>query len=168
MRVTQAHRARLPELFHATKYVHLESILKRGLLPGGLRSARRHVHMIPYFPEMPAGYGRPLTRGGGRRSDADVVIQLAPDALMSEGRVCWLTVSGAVVTWNRIPWSVILKVTVGYGLEVRTVWDAAFLRRTPIPYQPPNLGGLARAAAGGAGSAAPGGAATGAASGRRG
>ena len=85
---------------------------------------------------------------------------------MSEGRTMWLTASGAVVTWNRVPWSAFLKVTVGFGREARVAWDAAYIDRTPIPYVPPNIGGLARAAAGGAGKgAASGGAAAGAASG---
>ena len=154
VKVTGDRRKRITGLFHATKYVHLESILKKGLIPGGLRSARQHVHMLPYYPDLPEACGKGLTRGGGRRSDADVIIELHAETVMSEGRIMWLTASGAVVTWNRVPWSAFLKVTVGFGKEARVAWDAAYIDRAPIPYVPPNIGGLARAAAGGAGKGA--------------
>ena len=161
MRMTPLVRERLRagEFFHATRYVHVESILKRGLLPGGLRSARRHVHMLPYFPEKPARFGKGLPREGRRRTDADAVIHMASANVMGEGRAVWITAAGAIVAWHKIPWSAFLRITVGYGREQRIIWDAAYADRAPVPYRGATVHGRGGAASGGAaGGAASGGA----------
>ena len=71
--------------YHATQYVHVESILQKGLLPCGLRSVGQHVHMTPYHPD----------ECGRLRAGATAVTELSSVAVH-----CMRWVTAAIVAWH--------------------------------------------------------------------
>ena len=88
MRMTPLVRERLRprEFFHATKYVHVESILKRGLLAGWASVRAATCAHASIFPRAARPFReRAAPGGGGRRTDADAVIHTASANVMGEG-----------------------------------------------------------------------------------
>ena len=95
----------LPEaLYHGTFGVHLPSILKIGIVAGGLGKDRRHVHLAPFRNDDPRCVA-------GMRFDSEILIEIDPIKVHALGIKLYAGGAGAILTPDTIPPSCFKKVT---------------------------------------------------------
>ena len=99
-------------LAHATSHENLDSIIKKGLLPGGLGGNRDENHFAPVRPERDADQ-RWMERNAqvpGMRANADVVIYFDTKAVLANDVKLFQSAADAVLTKNTVPAIAIISV----------------------------------------------------------